>query len=851
MLTFLVWYLLVTLIGWLTFPLAFRLFPALADRGFSLARALGMLVWGYAFWMMASLGVIQNDISGLLLALVVLTVITGSGIWRREARKTLGEWIKSNRRVIITVEILFFLAFAFLVFVRACNPEIVGTEKPMELAFINAILRSPTFPPHDPWLSGYAISYYYFGYVMTAMLAKLTGTLGSVAFNLMLSLIFALSAVGAYGVLYSLLAAWQKKHLSPITLKPMTGWPLLGPFFLLIVSNFEGFLEILHSKGLFWKFAPDGSATSSFWNWLGILDLNQAPAQPFTWTPQRYYWWWRASRVIQDLSLAGKTTGQSEIIDEFPFFSYLLGDLHPHVLAMPFGLLAVAMAINLFAGGWKGETNLGFYRLSIRPMGLCFGALILGGLAFLNTWDILTGFTLFLGAYALARALESGWKWKRLEDIIALGMPVGILAILLYLPFYVGFSSQAGGLLPNLVNPTRGVQLWVMFGPLFLPIIAYLILLWRSEKRSVNWKLGLGLAGIIALLLWIFSWLLGLLANFAVPDTATSFLADQGFVSGILFFFAALLRRFSYIGSLLTLLGLLGAALAFLIMVGRRDTVDEDNETKGDNPYILRPTIFVLLLVLLGTVLVLTPDFVYLRDQFGWRLNTIFKFYYQAWLLFSIAASFGVAVLLQKLRGRWNMSYRVGLAVVLFMALIYPVLGLSTKTVNFQVPAFVQNLEAARTSGDKTPWLTAAKVWTLDGGEFYQNMYPDDMAAAVWLRSQPDGNIVEATRQDASYHGEICLISTYSGLPTVLGWPGHESQWRGTYDGLQQRLDDIKHLYETANWDEAKQILSLYDIRYVYVGTQERSIYHVNELKFQTYLKPVFQQGQVVIYQVP
>jgi YYY domain-containing protein len=851
MLTFLVWYLLVTLIGWLTFPLAFRLFPALADRGFSLARALGMLVWGYAFWMMASLGVIQNDISGLLLALVVLTVITGSGMWRREARKTLGEWIKSNRRVIITVEILFFLAFAFLVFVRACNPEIVGTEKPMELAFINAILRSPTFPPHDPWLSGYAISYYYFGYVMTAMLAKLTGTLGSVAFNLMLSLIFALSAVGAYGVLYSLLAAWQKKHLSPITLKPMTGWPLLGPFFLLIVSNFEGFLEILHSKGLFWKFAPDGSATSSFWNWLGILDLNQAPAQPFTWTPQRYYWWWRASRVIQDLSLAGKTTGQSEIIDEFPFFSYLLGDLHPHVLAMPFGLLAVAMAINLFAGGWKGETNLGFYRLSIRPMGLCFGALILGGLAFLNTWDILTGFALFLGAYALARALESGWKWKRLEDIIALGMPVGILAILLYLPFYVGFSSQAGGLLPNLVNPTRGVQLWVMFGPLFLPIIAYLIFLWRSEKRSVNWKLGLGLAGIIALLLWIFSWLLGLLANFAVPDTATSFLADQGFVSGILFFFAALLRRFSYIGSLLTLLGLLGAALAFLIMVGRRDTVNEDNETKGDNPYILRPTIFVLLLVLLGTVLVLTPDFVYLRDQFGWRLNTIFKFYYQAWLLFSIAASFGVAVLLQKLRGRWNMSYRVGLAVVLFMALIYPVLGLSTKTVNFQVPAFVQNLEAARTSGDKTPWLTAAKVWTLDGGEFYQNMYPDDMAAAVWLRSQPDGNIVEATRQDASYHGEICLISTYSGLPTVLGWPGHESQWRGTYDGLQQRLDDIKHLYETANWDEAKQILSLYDIRYVYVGTQERSIYHVNELKFQTYLKPVFQQGQVVIYQVP
>ncbi len=156
--------------------------------------------------MMASLGIVQNDGGGLLLGLVILAAASGSGLVREETRKSLGEWIRSNWRVIITVEILFFLAFAFLAFVRAGNPEIVGTEKPMELAFINAILHSPTFPPHDPWLSGYAISYYYFGYVMTAMLAKTTGTLGSVAFNLMLSLVFALSAVGAYGVLYNLLA---------------------------------------------------------------------------------------------------------------------------------------------------------------------------------------------------------------------------------------------------------------------------------------------------------------------------------------------------------------------------------------------------------------------------------------------------------------------------------------------------------------------------------------------------------------------------------------------------------------------------------------------------------------------
>jgi YYY domain-containing protein len=846
---FFLWYLLVSALGWLTFPLTFRLFPALADRGFSLARTFGMLVWGYAFWLMASLGIVQNDGGGLLLGLVVLAIVSGSTLVRRENRTSLREWIGSNGRVILTVEVLFFLAFAFLAIVRAGNPEIVGTEKPMELAFINAILRSSTFPPHDPWLSGYAISYYYFGYVMTAMLAKATGTLGSVAFNLMLSLVFALSALGAYGVLFNLLAAWKKSHPSTAQSRPLTGLPLLGPFFLLIVSNFEGFMEILHRRGLFWKFGADGTATSAFWKWLDLQDLRDPPALPLTWVPERFYWWWRASRVITEYNLAGVW---HEIIDEFPFFSYLLGDLHPHVLAMPFDLLAVGVALNLFMGGWKGETNLGLYRLPVRPAGLFFGALVLGGLAFLNTWDILMGFAMLVGAYALVRALEFGWVWKRLEEIFALGLPLGLLAILLYLPFYVGFSSQAGGILPNLENPTRGAQLWIMFGPLFLAIFAYLIYLWRAEKRPANWKLGFGLASILVLLLWIFSWVLGLLAQSRMPDFVASYLANEGIVSVALYFSAATLRRFSFIAGLLTLLVLIGTALAFLLKGDKGGQETQGLEEKEELPlrFVPQPGTFILFLILVGTVLVLAPDFVFLRDQFNNRMNTIFKFYYQAWLLLSLAAAFGVVVLLQNLRRAWNWVYRVGLAVVLFMALVYPVLGLLTKTNNFQVPAFQNNLEAARAAGDPQAWQTAAQVWTLDGGAFFDKIYPDDMAAAAWLRMAPYGILVEATKTDASY-SDWAHISEYSGLPTVLGWPMHEAQWRGSYDPQGTRLDDIRQLYETSSWDDAQAILQQYGIRYVFVGTLERSTYHLNELKFQRNLTPVFQQGLVVIYEVP
>ena len=214
---FISWYIVITILGWLTFPLAYHLFPALTDRGYTLSRAFSLLIWGYVFWLFASLGVAQNDIGGLLLALLILI---GLSVWATiENRKSSSEtrkleivaWLNENRRILISTELLFLIAFALMAWVRANNPEIftAGGEKWMETAFINAILHSPTFPPHDPWLSGYAISYYYFGYVMTAMLAKLASTPASVAHNLMLSLIFALSAVGGYGLLLFHTSGWH------------------------------------------------------------------------------------------------------------------------------------------------------------------------------------------------------------------------------------------------------------------------------------------------------------------------------------------------------------------------------------------------------------------------------------------------------------------------------------------------------------------------------------------------------------------------------------------------------------------------------------------------------------------
>lgn len=805
MTAFLSWYILLTLLGLLTFPLGFYLFPALADRGYTLARTFGLLIWGYFFWLFASFRIAQNDIGGLLLGLLVLG---GLSMWAfLNCRTEIAEWFRANRRLIVTAESLFLVAFGFMAFVRAANPEIVGTEKPMELMFINGIMNSPTFPPRDLWLSGYSISYYYFGYVMASMLATFTGVPATMAFNLMVSLVFGLSAVGAYGILYNLLANYREA--SPGDQLPITNYtsssvnrqssvfpPLFAPLFLLIVSNLEGFLEVLHVRGFLWR---EGS---NFWTWLDIPDLRDAPTQTAAWIPERFWWWWRASRVIQDYELNGTFR---EVIDEFPFFSYLLGDLHPHVLAMPFNLLAIAVALNIFFGGWRGRMNLWFGELRINKAGFFTVALVLGGLAFLNTWDILIGGALIVFSYVLAQVRESGWGWERLEDLLLLGFPAMITAFLMYIPFYIGFDSQLGGVIPNFMFVTRGAHLWVMWGTLFIPLFAFLIYVWRNGTPAA-WRTSLftALGILIVLLLAMFA--IGLIAWRLKPDLVLPLVQSQG--RDLSTFIAdSMARRLSYIGGLLTLLALFIPALAFLLNAGKSSST------------------FVLLLITLGTLLIIGPEFLYLRDNFGYRINTIFKFYYQAWIVLSLAAAYGIAVLLQNMRGRWDIPFMLGLIVLLGIGLTYPALSLFNKTNNFKPPA----------------------GYTLDDFDRVQRENPDEAAAIEWLRSAPDGVVAEAVGGAYSSYGRI---SIYTGLPTVLGWGNHEGQWRD--QALQgSRQSDIETLYTTSDWVTTQDILNRYNIRYIFVGGLERSTYHVNEEKFNRFLRLAFQQGNVTVYAVP
>ncbi len=857
----LLWWLLLQIFGAVALPLSFRLFGQLPDRGYAFARPLGLLLSGYLLWLGGSLGFWSNGVGATLLA---MGLVLGLGLWlcfarRNEDNVSLLGWLRGHKIYVLSVELLFGLALLGWTVFKAHNPnlETTGGEKWMEIAFVNATLRSDGFPPQDPWLSGFGISYYYFGYVLMAMVARLSTLPATVAYNLFVPGLFALTLCGGFGLAYNLVLSRMGSSEGEPTVRPATlpgvAYGLLGAVFVGLMGNLEGLLEVLHARGLF----PAG-----FWRWLDIKDINVPPVAG-DWVPTRFIWWWRASRVIHDCSLQGLATGNCnppggdwEVIDEFPFFSFLLGDVHPHVLALPFVLLSLAVALNVFlrvmrtqgdhddagaAGvgpvfshgtGFRASLTSAFRRLITSAFGgrveFVVAALCLGALGFLNTWDFPIYLAVLVAAFALARHWRGSSAW--LIEATGIGLALGVLGGALYLPFYLGFQSQAGGLLPNLFNPTKLRQFAVFFGPFLFVIVSYLALLSRLALRPPLLRRlpALLLATVVGPVLAMLTILAVGAASPSVRPVIEGVLSNPDLQAllgqatlGSLVGLALRLRlssplTFLFLGGLLAWVGLLwsgGRGRRDQSLPGRRQL----NAVDG----------FGLVLIGMGVLLPLIVEFIYLRDNFGIRMNTVFKFYFQAWLLMALAAAYGAYVVGQALRGMSGVLWRLGLALLVAGGLVYPALAIPTKTAGHV----------------GTP--------TLDGMAWLQHVHPDDYTAIRWLQANaPDSAVIlEAPGDHYAAYDYVGRVSALTGLPTLLGWGNHEHQWRGSYEEAARREPDIEALYNGLDPQHTLALLDKYDITYVYVGQLERQRYSPAGLaKFATLMDATYQQGEVTIY---
>jgi YYY domain-containing protein len=425
---------------------------------------------------------------------------------------------------------------------------------------------------------------------------------------------------------------------------------------------------------------------------------------------------------------------------------------------------------------------------------------------------------------------------------ILTGATVLALGVILYLPWYISFSSQAGGILPNALFPTRLHQFGVMFGPFLVIIICFLLTEVRHHHPTMNWAAGMIIGGGILLALVALMVLLSFLALRIDPSLKGFVLTITGVASEPLTEEAiagrlpeainiVIRHRLQHPFTSLFLTGALVLTLARLLPRRRLEAPEGDHQSDADTTArYFDPAIgYSLLLVVAGLLLTLGPEYLYLRDVFGQRLNTIFKFYYAAWVLFGVAAAF-MAIRLSR-----HPLFNVVTALLVLVGLVYPV---------FAIPARMGSL--IRTAVEPAP--------TLDGLDFVRRTRPDDYTAITWLaeHAEPDDVILEAVGGQYSYYGRV---SAFTGLQTVMGWPGHERQWRGDRypDYAGTREQDVREIYNTTSIVRAMELLEKYDVTYIYVGQLERDPDFASPagiVKFSRYLAPTYQNETVTIYRV-
>lgn len=763
-------------VGLLGTPLAARLFRGFPDRGLALSLPLSLAVVGVvAYW----LGHLSLT-AGLIVGLVVLAVLSVLSL-RELDRGTF------DPRAMVGPVLVFVLAFAFMLAVRALDPAVHpgGGEKFLDFGLLKSLLRTSQLPPEDVWFAGEPVKYYYGGHLLTALLAKLTVTEARYAYNLALAGFFGMLVTGAYGLAGAI--ADSRGHSARTA-------GVAAAFFVGFASNLEP-----AGRAVLWLL-PDGLART-------IADALGVTIEGLAASPAEFSYW-GASRVIPGT------------VNEFPLFAWLNGDLHAHMLSTPFLLLAVAC--------W-----FAYYRTPAEELGrrrlLVFGTLppIAGLLAVINTWSFPTAAGVGWLALTFADSDPAtlvprfgdrlshgrsllGRELRRTAGALAVAASVLVLGGLWSLPFWLGSASgRAVAFLPD--RSALG-PLVVVYGVFVLVFVPYLVSRSRTLTTRTRRIALVATAGLVVL-----AWLV---------DAAAIALFGPLLVVGWLVLAA---RRNGA-----------GSARAGSGIVGRARPAESDGGVDGRCG--LPDVGFETVLVVAGVGLVLLVEFVYIQEDAGpGRFNTVFKTYAQVWVLFGTAAGAIAAWLVGAgrptvgLSGSARTAGRVLLALLVLSASIYGALALTDQVTS----------EASVATVDDP---------TLDALEFVSATHPEEADAIAWLDSRAgQPHIVSAPgcycneNEGLTSYNWVNAPSSLTGLPTVVGWD-HEIGYRGEGPYLD-RVADVETIYQGTPAARAR-LLDKYDVRYIYVGPNERDAYGptaFDDLQGVTVAK---QWDEVTIYRV-
>jgi len=852
----LAWWLLAIVLGLLAYPLAWATFGRLADRGYGVAKILAIALLAWGAWLPASLRWLPYSRETILLVAGALVLAAALVVWRRWAAFLAD--LRARWELLLFIDALFTAAYVFFHGVRLANPDLwhpnFGGEKPMDFAYLNAVLKSTYFPPYDPWFAGGYINYYYFGQVLVATLIKLTGLVPAVAYNLAIALFFALLASACFSfALNWLLGAREGAPPARQQLWATLGG-LLAVVFVALIGNLDGLVQLVENLGK----ASTLSVSTTIPGVAGLVravaglvavGIGGHPLPPFD--------FWRSTRVIGSCSELATNCVREEPgpITEFPYFTFLYGDLHAHLLALPLTLLALHVALALARSGGLGPLwaalRTGSVGNRLRAAAsqdlvwlLAVGGLTVGLLRATNTWDFPTYLLLLAAAGAIAE-----YRAARGITPAAIGRAIGLAAILLVIaslvirPYLTHFALFYTGL-ERVTHRTALVHYLTILGFFLFAVGSLLVYqVWVLRRRVLPLLTAAPLfepAGTVQGF-----WTPPSPAHSAPEATgprpawpAWAPLVGYGLLAGLL------------VVAALAVLGYAVPALVVLLLL----------LVAGLVPWHRQRADYLLLLGMIALALVLTAgvEFVALRGDIG-RMNTVFKFYLQAWVLLGLASAIAAVLLLQRWRprapavepaagapGRWRwgpLGWAAAGAFLLAGCLIYPVQATPVKLALRFAPL--------PPTDDGMAYMQAAVYH--DRGQALP--LASDYQALLWMQDEIPGSPVVLEANTGLYKWGS-RVSIYTGLPTVIGWDWHQRQQRGDFAPMvQERLTDVQRMYETPQVSELLPLLRKYRVEYIYVGPLERAYYPEAGLrKFRdlvgTVLDLVYDRAGVQIYRV-
>ena len=785
------WLLTVYAIGLAALPVTYLAVPNLMDRGFGLIRPIGLLLLGATVWMLSLLKVLPNaEWSWWLIAVVVAVAGWSWLIWRE--REGFVGFVRRRWLHIVVVEVLFLVFFAVFAVVKAMDPDISHTEKPMDLTMLNAVISAQHAPPTDLWLSGFPIAYYYFGYWMFGGISQMSGVAASVGYNLALATIAALSA----SAIFSLVANLIRRDGGTTMQMLVSSAAAIG--FLLIISNLNGAWELISFAGI---------GTDGFYEWLAIkgVDLNDGGSG---WRPTGFWWWWASSRVINRFSADGSELDFT--IQEFPFFSLILGDVHPHLMSIPFVLTLVALIANLLFS--RIRWGLGWFKRN--PITALVMAVAVGSAGFINTWDMLWMLLALGGVVYFKSYRENG---KNHASAITVAAPAFLVLTCIGAALFANYyfvTAQSQIQFPPMVPTkyaTRPIHFLTVWGGLISVMVAFAVMIivpaMKGEVAALR-RLSVGkvmppisaerLPWVVSILLVVFLYLAWAVSHYSFNDNAAG---------------ADIITRLPL--SLILAIGF----VVFSVTTYRRGLRGADDGAQ-----------ITLVLMSIACLLLYVAELFRLHDFFSGRHNTVFKFYYQVWIFFAIAGGYGVYYWMRHhpslpRRAAYLSSAGVFVAVLLMaLSLYYPFAA-----------------TAAKSSESGTEF-------TLDGLRFLETSGPEIPEAMDWVRENVSNEdvIVEASGTSYSKFGRF---SGWTGRPTILGWAQHQSQWRGGDEWWIDRDRDLERIYNSADDLETLSLLERYSADYVVISPNEREKYtELDVPKFDRIASRAFDNQQVIIF---